>query len=287
MTLIVAHRKNGDITLSSDSRICFGLDDECFDFGIKIFSFDVIIRNGGIGYLVDGRIENYIHPSIPNIDEFRKYSLGIGVAGSAVFAYTIKEFISSKLNILFPMGDHSDLSMVGVMELIRHSYQFVTVELRNVLGSRAKSNFVVTGYCHVEQKQRAFCFYIEEPNVGRAKFLYKEILQKDGTECFGSGKDIAEEILKAKQGIKPLRLVREVIESKKDPRVGGGVQHGGFLKEGKCFSVLGVYDIEHTPLATDDNEFSPVFERANPIHLDPLQYPFIRTGGTYVGLDHE
>jgi hypothetical protein len=285
MTLIVAHRKNGLVTLSSDSRITFG-DNGHFDFGIKIFSVELNLRNG---WAMHGIGLPYIHPDLPKKE---RYLLGLAVAGSSVLAYTVKESISSMLNTLFPTGPHSDLSLEAIGEIICKVYEFSSKELMLLMREQAQSEFVIVGFCHIKRQFKAFHFFINKEDIKDIKFCYKEILTTDGTECFGSGKKYAEDILKINPTIKPLRLVKAVIDSKQDKKVGGGLQHGAFglfTQRNEDFGIVGVHDNEHTPNINNENYYtlSPVYRSASPLDINSSKYPWLKSGMTYVGLDHE
>ncbi|MGN7887391.1 hypothetical protein [Dyadobacter sp. 22481] len=280
MTLLVAKKSNGNITLSSDTRITFG-DDQHFDYGIKLFSTEMNFKNGFVGYID----RPYIHPKLPND---AKYHIGLGMTGSYMAASTVKESISSLLQRLFIMGPQTDLSFKGVAGMILRVYEAVTCELARTSFERAHCEMVIVGHCHIENRPLALHFSIKDRPGDTKKFSFDEILMQDGILCFGSGKNVANNILATDPDISPMRLIKKVIKEKLHNEVGGGIQHGSMY--GSNFLLTAVQDPDVKPVFNDDGEItydSKTYLRSTPHIIDPLEKPWLATGSPVVGLDHQ
>lgn len=226
MTLVLAHRHNQLLSLSSDSRINFGC--EHIDYGIKIFSVPVKIFS-----------PKNSDTQISTIDYDHK--LGLAVVGNIINSYTVKEYVYEILQHLQYITDYSELSMDGICELVFKMFNKTTLDLGNMFKEKGLSELLLAGYCLSQNKIRIFKFSCDISNFPIKPF-YKEILQCNGMEFFGSGQIEAKNIYENNNKLSPLHIIRQVIGEGKVDTVGGGLQYGDF-KDGN-FNVYGIVDYE-------------------------------------------
>lgn len=177
MTLVIAHKFNNSITLSSDSRISFGSNGN-IDHGIKIFSVPVQIFS-----------PTSSETNITTLDYNHK--LGLAIAGSAINAYTVKESVYEILQHLQYMPDYTDISMDGISRLVFKVFNKTTLYLGSIIQWKGLCELILAGYCPKQSKIRAFKFTCDTSNYPIRPFC-KEILQNNGMEFSGSGSSEAE-----------------------------------------------------------------------------------------------
>lgn len=225
MTLVIAHRFRNNISFSSDSRISFGLAGH-IDYGIKIFSVPVNVFS-----------PTSSGTNISSLDY--NYKLGLAVVGSAINAYTVKESVYEILQNLQYLPGYTDLSMNGIAKLVFKVFNKTSLDLGQIIQRNGICELILSGYCPEQNKLRVFLFYCDTSNYP-IKPDYKEILESDGMEFFGSGETEAKLIYETNKNLTPLHIIRKVIEDGQVNSVGGGLQYGDFVINN--FKVFGVED---------------------------------------------
>lgn len=227
MTLVIAHRLNNHISLSSDSRISFDRAGH-IDYGIKIFSVPIKIYS-----------PTSSETNMTNLDY--NYKLGLGVVGSAINAYTVKESVYEILQNLQYIPGYTVLSMDGIAGLVFKVFNKTTLDLGGIIQNGGICELVLSGYCPIKNIIRVFKFSCDTSTYPIRPF-HKEILMNNGMEFFGSGNNEAELIFKGNTSLSPLHIIRQVIKEGKVNSVGGGLQYGDFVINN--FTIYGVEDYE-------------------------------------------
>lgn len=228
MTLVIAQRKNDQVSLSSDSRLSFGNAGH-IDFAIKTFSVPVKIYSPT--------------PVETNITELHyDHHLGLAITGSAINAYTVKESVAEMLQHLQYLPGHTDTSMYGIANLILKVYRKTTLDLAPILQRDVLGDLILCGYCSEENKLRIFHFSCET-TAHSINPTFQEILQDDGMLFYGSGRQEGERIAATEPALSPLQILRRVVRSGVVASVGGGLQYGDF-NDDQNFRVQGVLDYE-------------------------------------------
>lgn len=228
MTLVIAKKIGRNVSISSDSRISFGSAGR-IDFGIKVFSIPVKIYSPT--------------DKLTNITKLvYDHHLGMGVIGSTVNAYTVKESIYEILQNLQYLPTHTDVSMYGIGNLVFKVYKKVVADLKLILGSGGLSQIVLAGYCPLEKKIRTFEFTMELIESEYTAEM-NEILQDSDLYFYGSGKEAGEQVASRNPEFNTLQIIRDIINNGRIETVGGGLQHGEFDMEYN-FRVFGVEDYE-------------------------------------------
>lgn len=228
MTLVITKKIGQNVTISSDSRISFG-SSGYIDFGIKIFSIPVKI------YSPTDELTN-ITRLVYN------HNLGMGVIGSTVNAYTVKESIYEILQNLQYLPTHTDVSMLGICNLVFKVYKKVVTDLKLILGKGGFCQIVLAGYCPLEKKIRTFEFTMELVE-GEYTAEMNEILQDTDICFYGSGTETGGKVASQNTEFNTLQIIREVINNASIESVGGGLQYGEFDREFN-FRIFGVEDYE-------------------------------------------
>lgn len=227
MTLLIAKRHLGKVSLTSDSRFSLSTNVE-FDFGIKIFSIPVRVfspRDSDNGAI------NLEH-------EFR---VGMGIVGNTTNAFTVKEAICEILQNLQFIPGVTDISIQSIANLVGLVYEKVSKSLTYAIRDDGVCELVLTGYCPVEKNIRVFNFH--QINVGgEFQYTYKEILLGDGIEFYGLGKDAAKDFHFKEPSKSVFHIVKNVIDDPSTPSVGGSIQYGEFREND--FEIFGVMDYD-------------------------------------------
>lgn len=225
MTLVIAHKENGIITFSSDSRLSFD-GDSYFDKGIKIFKTQFRLRGPA--------------KSREDFDKYEfEYDYGLAIIGSSTNAYTVKESIAELLPNLQYMSNISDSSFLALSDIILKVYTDVSRALSMTQRERGLCEILIGGFCIRKQKIRLVRFF-PIIKADKIEYTYDEILSEDGIAFFGSGKDIAEKIYSENNTLKPLQIIKKAIDSGEDSSIGGNPQFGGFY--GENFKISGVLE---------------------------------------------
>ncbi|WKZ76141.1 MAG: hypothetical protein QY303_04995 [Vicingaceae bacterium] len=227
MTLVIAHRLNNHISLSSDSRISFGTAGH-IDYGIKVFSVPVKIYS-----------PTSSETNITNLDY--DYKLGLAVVGSAINAYTVKESVYEILQHLQYLPGYTDLSMEGIAGLVFKVFKKTTLDLGDIIQANGICELILAGYCPIQNKVRIYKFSCDTSTYPIRPF-HEEILIENGIEFFGSGKTEANNIHTQNINLSPLHIIRQVINDGKVSTVGGGLQYGEFVINN--FTIYGVENYE-------------------------------------------
>lgn len=230
MTLVIAHKRGNQISLSSDSRISFSTSGH-IDYGIKVFSVPV-------------KIYSPTKAETKTADLIYNFNLGLAITGSAINAYTVKESVYEMLQHLQYLPGHTNLSMSGIASLIFKVFKKATMDLGEILQKYGICELIVSGFCPQQLRLRKFYFFCDISNYP-IQPDYKEILEDDGMLFFGSGKKAAQQIFDGLPSISPLHIVRQVIMDANVSSVGGGMQYGEFKSNN--FSVFGVEDYTLNP----------------------------------------
>lgn len=246
MTLVIAHRLNNHISLSSDSRISFGSSGH-IDYGIKVFSVPVKIYS-----------PTSSETNITNLDY--DYKLGLAVVGNAINAYTVKESVYEILQHLQYLPGYTDLSMEGIAGLVFKVFKKTTLDLGNIIQANGICELILGGYCPIQNKVRIFKFSCDTSTYPIRPF-HEEILITDGIEFFGSGKIEAKKINTQNIFFSPLHIIRQVINDGNVTTVGGGLQYGEFVINN--FTIYGVENYE----LNDDGTFKEYLYTLRGINL--------------------
>jgi hypothetical protein len=255
MTLVIAHRLNNHISLSSDSRISFGTAVH-FDYGIKVFSVPVKIYS-----------PTSSETNITNLDY--DYKLGLAVVGSAINAYTVKESVYEILQHLQYLPGYTDLSMEGIAGLVFKVFKKTTLDLGDIIQANGICELILAGYCPIQNKVRIYKFSCDTSTYPIRPF-HEEILIANGIEFFGRGKTEANNIHTQNINLSPLHIIRQVINDGRVATVGGGLQYGEFVINN--FTIYGVenYELnddgtfkEHLYTLRGINLYKDEFERGN------------------------
>ena len=230
MTLVIAKRINRQISLSSDSRIGFGSLGH-IDYGIKVFSVPVKMYSPIVS-----------ETNISTLDY--DHNLGLGVVGSAINAYTVKESVYEILQHLQYIPGYTDLSMDGIASLVFKVFNKTTLDLGGILQSHGICELILAGYCPLQNKNRIYKFSCDISNYPIKPF-FEEILKTNGIEFFGSGKEEARIIFDSNQRLQPLHIIRQVIKDGNVNSVGGGLQYGEFKNDN--FYIFGIEDYDIYP----------------------------------------
>lgn len=224
MTLIIAQRLNNQVSFSSDSRISFG-SHGYFDKGIKIFNVPFKLKGPAKTKEDIGK------------HEF-EHNYGMAIVGSSTNANTVKDSIIELLINTTYLTNMSDVSIPSLGSIIFKVYKAVSEEITLFMGSNGLCEIIFGGYCLIQKRTRILRFSFTVAD--KVEYHFEEILKDDGIGFFGSGKDIAEEIWDAEKTLEPLQVLKKVIVSEKDSKVGGPLQFGAFYD--KDFKILGVVE---------------------------------------------
>jgi hypothetical protein len=227
MTLIIANRTEKHLSFSSDSRISFG-PNGYFDKGIKIFS---------VPFKLKGPAKTR--------EDFNRYEFeheyGMAIVGSSTNANTVKDSIAELLPNTTYLTNMSDVSIPSLGTIIFKVYKEVSEEITTIMGASGLCEIIFGGYCLHERKIRVLRFYFKVLE-DKVEYNFEEILTDENMLFFGSGKLIAEEIWNAEKSLEPLQVLKKVILSEKDIKVGGPLQFGAF--HNKDFKISGVIETE-------------------------------------------
>lgn len=246
MTLVIEHRLNNHISLSSDSRISFGTAGH-IDYGIKVFSVPVKIYS-----------PTSSETNITNLDY--DYKLGLAVVGSAINAYTVKESVYEILQHLQNLPGYTDLSMEGIAGLVFKVFKKTTLDLGDIIQANGICELILAGYCPIQNKVRIYKFSCDTSTYPIRPF-HEEILIASGIEFFGSGKTEANNIYTQNINLSPLHIIRQVINAGKVATFGGGLQYGEFVINN--FTIYGVENYE----LNDDGTFKEYLYTLRGINL--------------------
>ena len=246
MTLVIAHRLNNHISLSSDSRISFGTLGH-IDYGIKVFSVPVKIYS-----------PTSSETNVTNLDY--DYKLGLAVVGSAINAYTVKESVYEILQHLQYLPGYTDLSMEGIAGLVFKVFKKTTLDLGDIIQANGICELILAGYCPIQNKVRIYKFSCDTSTYPIRPF-HEEILIANGIEFFGSGKTEANNIHTQNINLSPLHIIRQVINDGNVATVGGGLQYGEFVINN--FTIYGVENYE----LNDDGTFKEYLYTLRGINL--------------------
>jgi len=225
MTLVIAQRIGNQISLSSDSRISFGING-FIDYGIKIFTIPV-------------KIYSPVSSETNNTSLDYNYNLGLAFAGSTTNAYTVKESVYEILQNLQYIPGHTDTSFDGIAGLVFKVFKKTTLDFGEILFQNGLCDLILTGFCPNQNKIRIFrytCDITENP----IRPFYDEILRDDGIAFLGSGKPEAEVIYNLNNSLSTLHIIKQVINDGYNSSVGGGLQYGEF--ESNNFKIFGIQD---------------------------------------------
>mgnify|MGYP003493697948 FL=1 len=200
MTLVIAHRLNNHISLSSDSRLTFGTAGH-IDYGIKIFSIPVKIYS-----------PTSFETDITNLEY--NYKLGLAIVGSAICAYTVKESVSEILQNLQYIPNYMDISLKAIAKLVFKVFRQTTLDLGDIIQKNGICELILTGYCPVQSKIRIFKFTCDTSTYP-IKPEYNETLKDNGMTFWGSGQTEANLIYSTDTNLSPLHIIRQVIKDKK------------------------------------------------------------------------
>lgn len=227
MTLVIAHRLNKKVTFCSDSRISFGAHGY-FDKGIKMFTVPFRLKGPA------KTREDF------NRFEF-EYDYGMAVVGSSVNAYAVKDTIAELLPYTTYLTNMSDVSIPSLGNIIFKVYKAISQEVVAVMGQGGLCEIIFGGFCLHEKRVRVLRFYFSVLTTG-IEYHVEEILIGEEMLFFGSGRLVAEEIYNKDKTLQPLQVLKYVVLSQKDPKVGGPLQVGTFYAEG--FKISGVMERE-------------------------------------------
>lgn len=228
MTLVIIHRTANEVSFSADSRITFD-SAAYFDKGIKIFNVPFKLKGPAKSKEDFGKYEY-------------EYNYGIAVVGSTFNAFTVKDSLVEILPNITYLTNMSDVSMTSIGRIVFKAYKEISEELSQILRYGGLCEIILGGYCLVERKVRVIRFFHEITTNG-VEFKFEEILQNEGDILFyGSGKNVAQEIHDSENTLEPLQILKKVIESGKEPSVGGPMQSGSIYD--KNFEIYGVIEKE-------------------------------------------
>ena len=232
MTLVIAHKLNSLVSLSSDSRISFPRNKHV-DLGIKILSVPVKISS-----------PTSQETGVSTLDY--NHTLGVAVTGSTMNASLVKESISEILQHLQYLPGYTNFSMSGIANLVFKVYERISNDLYNAIEDAGISTLILGGYCPVLNRIQLFEYGATVlPDETLAPF-HKEILSTNGDEFYGSGAPEAKIVYAAGQR-QPLHIIRDVIRRGNVPSVGGGFQYGEFDGTTHDFKIFGVQDYKLYP----------------------------------------
>lgn len=227
MTLIIANRTAKHLSFCSDSRISFGAN-IFFDKGIKIFSVPFKLKGPA------KTREDF------NRHEF-EHDYGMAIVGSSTNANTIKDSIAELLPNTTYLTNMSDVSILSLGSIIFKVYKEVSEDITKVMRENGLCEIIFGGYCLHQKKIRVLRFYFTVLK-DRIEYDFEEILQNEDMLFFGSGRQIAEEIWIKDKTLEPLQVLKKVILSERDVKVGGPLQYGAFYN--KDFKISGVMETE-------------------------------------------
>jgi hypothetical protein len=227
MTLVIAHRLEKKVTFCSDSRISFGAHGY-FDKGIKIFTVPFRLKGPA-----------------KTLDDFNRFEFehdyGMAVVGSSVNAYAVKDTIAELLPYTTYLTNMSDVSIPSLGNIILKVYKAISQEVVAVMGQGGLCEIIFGGFCLHQKRVRVLRFYFTVLPTG-IEYHVEEILKQEEMLFFGSGKLIAEEIYDKDNTLQPLQVLKYVVLSQQDSKVGGPLQVGAFYAED--FKISGVMEKE-------------------------------------------
>jgi hypothetical protein len=260
MTLVIAHKIENHISLSSDSRIGFGEGVAPYDYGIKIFSVPVKIFSPRDSETSKSTLD-YEH------------TLGLAIVGSFINSYTIKESIYEILQNLQYIPGYTNFSMDGIANVVFTVYKKVTKDLGEVLREKGLCEIILAGYCPSKNKIRTFLFSVCPAPCCQPcplRPISKEILQEDcEIDFFGTGQYKARTIfqesfrVKLKAESMPFHIIRKIVNDRSVSTVGGEIQYGEFNNSSN-FKVYGIADYE---VNEDDGKFKRFSNKLRGIDL--------------------
>ena len=233
MTLCVAWRFQDSISIASDSRIS-GYSGDYADIGVKILVCPV-------------KVITAIANDTGHFDVLHESTVGIGLAGSLITAYLVKERMVDVLENLQYVGDRDQLTFAKIAEAAFKIYRHGTEELTKKFNFGFDADMFLVGRCPKSGLVSAAKFFTD-PTDGSLK--NEPILQDPqyfAYESIGSGEDRMNERVKArldagkcKVNYMVLEELRAMIIAKEVPSVGGAIQYGRL--EAKGFEIYGVVD---------------------------------------------
>lgn len=225
MTLVIVKREGDRVTFSSDSRISFG-DAGHMDKGIKLFAVPFRIKEPAKK-----------REDLDNWDYQTQF--GLAVVGSSINAYAVKDAIGEVLNNITAVTNLSDVSIPTIGSIVFKVYKEVSEELAPILFKNGLSEIILGGFCLHQKKFRLLRFFFTI-NAESITYDFEEILQDEGILFFGSGSELGKGIHEGEKELTPLQIIKKVIISEKDNKVGGALQSGSFNQE--MFRISGVIE---------------------------------------------
>lgn len=179
----------------------------------------------------------------PFSDPLVRQVLGLGVVGSFLTTYTVKETLQDVLSSLQRVPGYTDISLAAVVELISGVLQAIATGVRSVLRDKGGGQLILVGHCPVEMRGRAFVLSARSDESG-INLESRELFGSTDVEYFGDYRaTTAAETLRADvPGISGWEVLKRVRADPQVRSVGGHLQYG--LLDSADFRVLGVYDYE-------------------------------------------
>lgn len=221
MTLCLAWKTDNKISFASDSRAKVGSNN--FDNCVKVSPIPITLK-----IISEDKSEDL------------SYNCGIAIAGSTLTAFSLISNICQVLRRMSILKDFGDFSMDHVCNIIQQYFHKLSIEAAKILFDKGQVAFFFCGYCYSTKKVRCFKF---SPKFDGNKFdySYEEILKGNtDIEFIGSGKSDAEKYQKSE--IRPLYILRKVINDDNVDTVGGPIQYG--RTNDLFFNTLGIIDYQ-------------------------------------------
>jgi hypothetical protein len=233
MTLCVAWRFQNRISIASDSRIS-SIESGYADIGVKILECPV-------------KIITAINRETGHFDVLHESTIGIGIAGSFLTAYLVKEQVTDVLPNLQYVGDPQLLTFEKIagaaFKIYRHGIETLTKHQK--VGIDA--DMFLVGRCPASGQVAAAKFFVD-PDDGTIK--HETILQDAKNfvfEALGAGEDRLRIRVSARLAAPPcmvdfmvLEELRTMIVENEVSCVGGAIQYGKIHEDG--FEIFGVAD---------------------------------------------
>lgn len=233
MTLSVAWRFQNRISVASDSRIS-NLENGYADIGVKILECPV-------------QVISAIDHATGNFEVIHKSTVGIGIAGSFMTAYLVKEQIADVLQHLQFVGGRESLSFSKLAEAAFKIYRHGIDTLRRQQQFGIDSDMFIIGRCPATGEVAAAKFFVDG-NDGVVRHLPILENRRDFTfDALGAGEERLRERIHARLAAGPcvvdymvLEELRAMIVRGEVASVGGAIQYGKI--EERDFEIYGVVD---------------------------------------------
>lgn len=230
MTLCVVWKVGCRVFHASDSRISNG--SKYSDYGIKVIPVPVTIYDPA----EEGKSAEIAFQA----------TYGMCFAGSFIGAYVVREFLVIALQKLQYIPTFSELSFIQIARIVNKFYEHIFEKLSGELDYDHSVDFFLSGYCPKEQKIKTAKFYVDYgEDLDKQNPKFSVIDDGDFIEYIGSGEDKYKDELKCcaekTPFVQPLEALKQLINSRMVPSVGGNIQYGNF-DGGRDFSVFGVVD---------------------------------------------